>query len=149
VSECIFCKIVAGELPSSKVYEDDTLLAFMDINPINEGHTLVIPKEHFVEMADMDEQTGMLLFQATLRLQRAIRDSGVPCEAINLFLADGEAAGQEVPHVHMHIFPRFKGDAFRVHYDWVSKQWPGREQLDATAAGIRNALEVQPGGATA
>lgn len=137
IIDCVFCEIVAGNIPSSLVYSDDMVMAFMDINPVNMGHALVIPLKHFVELSDMDEATGMRLFQVTMRVQKAIRASGVPCEGVNLFLADGEAAFQEVFHVHMHIFPRFKGDDFKISADW-SKQ-PPRSELDEVAAKISGA----------
>lgn len=134
---CPFCEIVAGKLPASVVYEDDMALAFMDIGPVTPGHCLIIPKRHMPYLADMDEVTGVHLFRVTMRIARALRQSGVRCEGVNLFLADGEAAFQEVFHVHMHVFPRFKGDTFRLSADW--SQRPPREQLDAIAAQIRRA----------
>ena len=139
MSDCIFCKIIAGEIPSTKTYEDDQFLGFMDINPVNPGHVMVIPKKHIPYMADMDEDTGAHLFRITMRMQQAIRESGVRCEGINLFLADGEAAFQDVFHLHMHIFPRFKGDPFKIHADWSAR--PPREELDDIAEKIRGAYE--------
>ena len=137
MGECVFCEIVESTVPTSVVYRDDMVMAFMDIRPVNTGHVLVIPMKHFAELADMDEATGIRLFQVTMRVQKAIRASAVRCEGINLFLADGEAAFQEVFHVHMHIFPRFKGDDFKIEADW-SKQ-PPRGELDEVAAQIRSA----------
>lgn len=139
MSDCVFCDIVAGKAPASVVYQDDVVLAFMDIAPINPGHVVVIPKKHLPYMADMDESTGMHLFRATMRIQQAIRNSGVRCEGVNLFVADGEAAGQEVFHLHILLFPRFKGDSFRVNVDWSVR--PPREELDETAARIRAAYQ--------
>ncbi len=137
MAECVFCRIIEGKVPASVVYRDDMVAAFMDIRPVNTGHVLVIPLKHFTELSDMDEETGLRLFQVTMRVQKAVRASGVRCEGINLFLADGEAAFQEVFHVHMHIFPRFKGDDFKIDADW-SKQ-PPRAELDEVAAKIRSA----------
>ena len=137
MSDCVFCDIIAGELPASVVYEDNTLIAIMDISPVNTGHVIVIPKKHFPCMADMDEDTGAHLFRITMRIQKAVRKSGVRCEGINLFLADGEAAFQDVFHLHMHIIPRFQGDEFKISADWSIK--PPREELDELAAQIRNA----------
>ncbi len=142
MSGCIFCDIVAGHLPSSTVYADDTLLAMMDINPVNTGHVLVLPKRHVESMADLDEATGAHLFKATMRVARAIRESGVKCEGINLFLADGEAAFQEIFHLHMHVFRRFKGDSFKIDADWSRK--PARRELDDVARRIRSSLGPQP-----
>lgn len=137
MSECVFCGIVAGAYPVSIAYEDDIVLAFMDTSPVNPGHTLVIPKKHVAYMSDMDEETGMHLFKITMRLEKAIRKSGVRCEGVNLFLADGEAAFQEIFHLHMHVFPRFKGDPFKIGAYWSVQ--PPREELDRIAASIREA----------
>src|SRR4051812_4374298 len=115
--ECVFCRIIEGELPASIVYMDDLVIAFMDINPVTTGHLLVVPLKHFASLSDMDEATGVHLFRVAMRLQEAIRRSGIMCEGINLFLADGEAAGQEVFHVHLHVFPRYEGDGFRLEAD--------------------------------
>jgi histidine triad (HIT) family protein len=138
MADCIFCDIVEGRLPKSLVYEDGAALAFMDIQPINPGHVLVIPREHFALMSDMDEATGAHLFRVAMRVQEAIRRSGVRCEGINLFLADGEAAGQEVFHVHLHVFPRYTGDDVKIDYGWSVQ--PPREELDEVAAGIRSVM---------
>src|SRR5207247_7719514 len=105
--------------------------------PIKSGHALVIPKKHVAYISEMDEDTGAHLFKITMRVAQAIRKSGVRCEGINLFLADGEAAFQEVFHLHMHVFPRFKGDPFRIDADWSAR--PSCEELDRTASTIREA----------
>jgi len=137
----IFSDIVAGRAPASVVHEDDTIMAFLTIGPVNPGHVLVILKGRFVYLNDLDEETGTHLFRITRRVARAIRESGVRCEGINLFLADGEVAFQEVGHVHMHVFPRFAGDSFRIDADWNAR--PSREQLDEIAGKIRATLGSQ------
>ncbi len=134
---CVFCDIMEGRLPASVAYEDDIVVAFMDIRPVNPGHLLVVPRRHFPHLSDMDEYTGVHLFRIALRLQDAVRRSGVRCEGINLFVADGEAAGQEIFHVHVHIIPRYKGDGFRIEVNWSGR--PPYEELDAIAAGIHRA----------
>jgi histidine triad (HIT) family protein len=139
MDDCIFCRIARREAPASIVYEDDVVLAFMDIGPVNPGHTLIVPRHHFPDMADMDEATGAHLFLVTMRVAAAIRKSGVRCEGVNLFLADGEAAGQEVFHLHMHVFPRFKEDTFKVDADWSVH--PPRTELDEIAGRIRRQLK--------
>jgi histidine triad (HIT) family protein len=139
MGDCVFCDIIARRVPAGIVYEDAVSMAFMTIEPVNPGHVLVVPKEHVAVMSDMEEDTGMHLFKITLRVQQAIRQSGVKCEGINLFLADGEAAFQEVMHLHLHVFPRFEGDSFKLEADWSVK--PQREQLDAIAASIHRAYE--------
>ncbi len=140
MSQCVFCDIVAGESPASMVYEDEVVVAIMTIEPVNRGHVMVIPRKHVPFMADMDEHTGAHLFKVTMRVERAIRNSGVTCEGTNLFLADGEAAFQDVFHLHMHVIPRFKGDSFRILVDSLAK--PPRGELDDIAATIRRAYEA-------
>ncbi|WP_338257964.1 HIT family protein [Dictyobacter halimunensis] len=133
--ECLFCAIVAGKEPASVVYQDEVVTAFLTIGPVNPGHLLVIPNQHAAYLADMDEEIGAHLFTISTRLARALRQSGLRCEGVNLFLADGEAAFQEVFHVHMHVFPRFKGDSFTLDADWSVR--PSREELDRIARQIR------------
>ena len=137
MSGCVFCDIVAGDAPASLVHADDVVVAFMDIRPATPGHLLVIPTQHAADLAGLDEETGAHLFRVAMRLARAIRRSGVRCEGVNLFLADGEAAGQEVFHVHLHVIPRFAGDSFRIDADWPVA--PSRADLDAIAVQIRAA----------
>lgn len=137
MDECIFCQIVAGKSPASIFYEDETLLGFMDIGPVTTGHAMIIPKRHAASLAELDEETGRQLWTVTQRAAAAIRQCGVRCEGINLFLADGEAAFQEVPHVHMHVFPRYAGDPFKLVADWTIR--PSRQELDRVANQIRQA----------
>jgi histidine triad (HIT) family protein len=136
-SRCIFCDIIAGSAPASFVYQDDVVVAFMTIGPVTTGHLMVVPRRHYPYMEDMDEMTGAHLFRVTMWMADAIRHSGLRCEGVNLFLADGEAAFQDVFHLHMHVFPRFKGDDFKVVADWTVN--PAREELDEVAARIRHA----------
>lgn len=137
MEECVFCQIVAGTSPASTFYEDELVLGFMTIGPVNDGHALLIPKQHVAYLHELDERVGQHLFTITQRTATAIRASGLRCEGINLFLADGAAAFQEIFHLHMHVFPRFEGDAFRLEADWSYQ--PPREQLDAAAGAIRAA----------
>ena len=141
MNDCIFCKILSGELPSSIVYQDDRCTALMDIQPVNPGHLLVIPNDHAPHLADLDEQVGGHIFQVGQRLAAALRQSGVRCEGINFFLADGEAAMQEVFHVHLHVFPRYEGDGFGLRFnpDYFTK--PERVELDRIAQDIQRALK--------
>jgi histidine triad (HIT) family protein len=141
MDDCVFCRIIRGELPGSTVYEDDTVIAIMDTQPVNPGHVLVIPKKHFAYLSDMDEHTGEHLFKVAMRMAGAIRKSDIHCEGVNLFLADGEAAFQEIFHVHLHVFPRFKGDQFKVDADWSVK--PSREELEEIAGKIRAAYNQE------
>jgi histidine triad (HIT) family protein len=126
------------------VHDDADLLAFLTIGPVTPGHLLVIPKRHAPYLADLDEATGARMFIIGMRLARALRASGLRCEGLNLFLADGEAAFQEVFHTHLHVFPRFAGDSFRIDADWSNT--PSRAELDEIAAQVRAAYESGVGG---
>ena len=139
--ECVFCQVVDGTVESSRVYEDDEILAFMDIQPVTDGHLLIVPKRHAPHLADLDEQLGMSMFRTAQRLAAALRTSGLPCDGVNLFLADGEAAFQEVFHVHLHVFPRATGDGFRIDADWRERP---RAELDDAAECIRGGMGASP-----
>lgn len=134
---CVFCEIVAGAGEASVVHADDQLVAFLDISPVTPGHTLVVPRRHASDLAELDPEVGGALFRTGQRLALALRRSGLRCEGVNLFLADGAAAGQDVFHVHLHVLPRFAGDGFRIRADGQS---PKRSTLDRTATAIAAAL---------
>lgn len=139
---CVFCEIARGTAQSSVVYADDSVLAFMDIQPVNEGHILVVPRAHAARMDELDGETGAQMFRVAMKLSTAIRQSGVRCEGVNLSLADGEAAGQEVFHVHLHVIPRYQGDGFGLRFGADYHILPERARLDDLAADIRRAVEV-------
>jgi diadenosine tetraphosphate (Ap4A) HIT family hydrolase len=134
VKTCVFCELVAGRADASVAYEDDVLVALMDLYPVNPGHVLLVSRLHAEHMADLDEETGAHVFRVALRMQQAVRQAGVRCEGINLIVADGEAAFQDVPHFHLHVIPRFEGDAFKIDADWQEAR---REDLDRVATDIR------------
>ena len=140
MEKCTFCAIIAGDAPASLVWEDSTALAFMDIRPVNPGHVLVVPRQHAASLAQLDPEVGAHLFGVAMQLAPAVRRSGVVCQGINLFLADGRAAGQEVMHVHLHIVPRFSGDGFGFRIGPLNFQHPDRTTLDGIAEGILAAL---------
>jgi histidine triad (HIT) family protein len=140
-TECIFCRIVQGIAPASMVYSDDRVVAFMDMRPVNIGHVLVVPRMHAAGVADLDGETGGYIFQVGMKLAGAVRRSGVPCEGVNLYMADGRAAGQQVLHVHLHIVPRFQGDGFGFRFRPDYLTLPERATLDQVATRIRQALE--------
>lgn len=139
-SECVFCSIVRGASPASWIHEDDSVAVILTIGPVTPGHAMVLPKAHQPLLADLSEEEARHLFTVTQRTAEAIRQSGLRCEGVNLFLADGAAAFQEIPHLHMHVFPRFAGDPFRLVANWSDK--PPREELDANAKTIRSAYEA-------
>ncbi len=137
-TDCVFCKIAKGEFPASLVYEDSKILIFPTLEPVNPGHMLIIPKVHAMYMSDLDPEITGYIMKMAARLASAIRKSKYKCEGINVFLADGEAAGQEVFHFHLHIYPRFKGDGFGFKYD-KAKHYirMNRTELDDIAGEIR------------
>jgi len=119
MAESIFSKIIAGKIPSFKVYEDKKVVAILDINPVNAGHLLVIPREEYITLMDMPDKLAEHTITVVKHLASEIqRITGAP--GINIFLNNGVAAGQEVPHVHFHIIPRFEGDDAIPH--WKRKQ---------------------------
>ncbi|HDD54695.1 MAG TPA: HIT family protein [Chloroflexi bacterium] len=146
MADCPFCKIIAGDLSSSFVYKDEVCSAIMDIQPVNAGHVLLMPNEHIADLAGLPPETASHIFLIAQKLAFAVRQSGVQCEGINLFLADGKAAMQEVPHFHLHIIPRFEGDGFGFQFSPRYAELPTREELDANAHHIKQALEgLSPG----
>jgi histidine triad (HIT) family protein len=135
--DCIFCKIIAGEAPAAVVAEDEAVTAFMDINPVTPGHLLVVPKEHHVALATVPGTVVSHMMLTAQWLAAALRKSPIRTDGINLFFADGAAAGQEIWHAHLHVIPRWTGDGFRIKAEWGSN--PGRAELEDHATLIRNA----------
>jgi diadenosine tetraphosphate (Ap4A) HIT family hydrolase len=140
MSAFVFCDIIAGRSEASVVYRDNRCIAIMDICPINTGHVLVIPLNHASDLAELDPGTGGALFEAAQRVAAAMRRSTLNPDGINLLLADGEAAGQEVFHVHLHVLPRFRGDGFGHKFPPHYGLRPAREELNSVAATIRMSL---------
>lgn len=138
--ECVFCAILKDELPSSRVYEDEQVVAFMDIAPVSPGHLLVIPRQHAPYLADLDPQDAERMMSVAQRLAQGIRDSSLSVDGINLLLADGEAAGQEVWHAHLHVIPRVNGDGAGFGRGSNDGSAQPRESLEEHAAAIRTAL---------
>ncbi len=141
MSDCPFCKIRDGDLPASIIHQDDTCTAFLDVQPINPGHILIIPNEHVENLAELDPETGSRLFRLAQNISSALRESGIQCPGINLFLADGKEAMQEVPHLHLHVFPRFADDGFEFHFSPTYFELPTRDELDKNAEHIKQALQ--------
>ncbi|MBI2612223.1 HIT family protein [Candidatus Kaiserbacteria bacterium] len=111
--DCIFCKIIRGEIPSYKVYEDEKTLAFLDIRPVNAGHTLVAPKNHSNNIFDITPEDWMAVSEVVRKLAIAI-EKGMKADGVNIAMNNREHAGQLVPHPHVHIIPRFKGDGLKL-----------------------------------
>jgi len=134
--ECIFCKIVAGKVPCAKVYENERLLAFLDIAPNNKGHTLLIPKDHYRSLMELPSHLGEEMLVALKVVGRAIMD-GIGADGLNLGMNINAAAGQEVMHAHFHLIPRFKGDDLRL---WPPKSYTGKEEMNDYAQRIASAI---------
>lgn len=135
-NDCLFCKIVAGEIPCAKLLEDDSALAFLDINPIVQGHALLIPKPHVETLAELNAETAGAVLRHLPALAGALRKA-TGCEGLNVLQNNGQLAGQVVPHVHFHLLPRSRGDGFD--YTWPAGQSPpGR--LDELAEAVRQVL---------
>ena len=136
MNDCIFCKIIAGEIPSAKIYEDELVYTFLDISPINFGHTLVIPKEHHQSASTIPEHIAGRMFRIGSRIGIQLKRME-EFDAYNLHLADGAAAGQVVMHAHLHVIPRGVEDDFR--WNWRQLKYP-EGKMAALAAEISTRL---------
>jgi histidine triad (HIT) family protein len=135
VSHCIFCDLIHGAGEASVCYEDAQALAFMDIQPVNAGHVLVVPKEHLESLEDVPAELAMHLFEVALRLAPIVRRVG-GSDDMNIVVNSGEAAGQDVFHYHVHLIPRVAGDGFDIPLPFNGSAMPDRTLLDAMAARI-------------
>lgn len=144
---CVFCQIISGQLPASKVFEDERCLAFMDIHPLGIGHVLVIPKQHKIQITELCEEDAQHLFRIGHRILNAQRKLGWGVEGSHLLLNDGPAANQLVPHIHLHIIPRKRNDVvstlgkLTLHLTGLMGFARKRELLEAEAEQLRQALE--------
>lgn len=133
---CIFCRIVAGQIPAQKVYEDSACLAFLDVGPLAEGHVLLIPKDHAETLGDLSAEQAAAMLRNLPALVRAVTKA-TGCAGVNVLQNNGKAAHQLVMHAHFHIIPRKEGDAF--HFNWPAGKYPpGRGVVMAEA--IRDVL---------
>ena len=140
MSRCVFCAILAGDLPSSRVYEDDRVVAFLDIHPIRPGHTLVVPRTHALRLGELDPELRAHLWQTGVELADDLR-AALPAQDVHFVVNDGPSAFQTVPHVHLHLVPRRPGDGLRLLARLVNHVLPTppmpRDTLDELAARIR------------
>lgn len=136
--DCVFCKIVAGDLPATKVYEDAETLAFLDHRPLAKGHTVVVPKEHRGKLAQLSEDEAVALMRTARQLVPALgRATGLP--DATLAIHDGPAAGQEVPHLHLHIVPRKENDGGGAIHDlFEERPEPTPAAMAELAAEVRS-----------
>jgi len=137
---CVFCRILEGHEKASFVAQGTEAVAFLDVHPITEGHTLIVPRKHFTSIADVDEIPAVAMWSPARRIATALRSSGLRCEAINMFLADGAAAGQEVFHAHLHVIPRWQGDGFGINFPPHYGAAADRKALDDIAGRLRKRL---------
>ena len=136
--DCIFCRIVLKQTPSNIVYEDDVVMAFLDVDPVSEGHTLIIPKSHADDIFDIDENTLAQVVKLSKRISIKIL-SVLECEGINIIQNNKEAAGQIIRHYHMHIIPRWKNDGFRSLY----AESPPEKDLFSILGETTNKIKLQ------
>ncbi len=140
--ECVFCTIAAGRAEASVVHEDETAVAFMDLNPVTPGHLLVVPRTHVVGLEDLDPATGAHVWTVGHGLARALRRSRLRCEGVNVLVCDGAAAFQTVFHFHLHVIPRYAGDGWTLEPDTEERE---RTLLDGEARAVRDALRTTDG----
>jgi histidine triad (HIT) family protein len=136
--DCVFCQIIRGEAEASFVHQDDAIVAFMDIQPITQGHLLVVPRDHFVFMKDVPDQIAMRAFRVA-RMLGVTSEATLGAGGVNLFVADGEVAFQDVPHFHIHVIPRYAQDGFGLTFPESYTTPPSRAQLHAIAAALHAA----------
>ena len=141
-SDCIFCKIVAGDIPASKIYEDEDTLAFMDIGPVVKGHALVIPKQHHDPITGTPPETLQKLIVTVQKVAQAQID-GLGAKGINISQANGALAGQVVSHIHFHVIPRFENDGHQR--NWIPKQYDNPEEMNQIAGKICAGLQAREG----
>nr|KEP22932.1 hypothetical protein DA06_14340 [Georgenia sp. SUBG003] len=135
----MFCAIVVGGAPASVVLADDDAVAFLDTVPVNTGHVLVVPRRHAAGLVDLPVPVGEAVWRTAHRIAAALRADAEWSEGVNLHLSDGEAAGQSVGHVHLHVIPRWTDDGLRIVKDNGAAR-PSRDELDAVAAQLKRAL---------
>lgn len=149
MADCIFCAIERGAGEASLVYQDESCLAFMDLFPVKEGHVLVIPRRHAVFIGELDAAIRGHLFEVGNAVVSAQKAAGLPCDGNNLYLNDGPAANQHVPHVHLHVLPRQQGDLLKTVFTFSTRfvnyfgQAAHRRRLDELAQRIAQHMPQQ------
>ena len=133
-ADCIFCKIVAGQIPSTRVYEDADTLAFMDIGPVVKGHTLVIPKQHHDPITCTPPDILQKVILTVQKVASALMDS-LGAAGVNISQANGKVAGQIVPHIHFHVIPRFADDGHSL--NWLPRKYESPQEMSDFATRIR------------
>jgi histidine triad (HIT) family protein len=140
MADCVFCRIVDGVVSASVVYSDEDVMAFLDAQPVNPGHVLVVPRTHASELSELDPEVGGQMFKVAMVVAEGLKRSGVRCEGVDLLLGDKWGVSRLFPHVHLHVIPRFKGDGFEQEYGPSYGVKPEGKELDAIAEQIRRAI---------
>ncbi|MFC4530120.1 HIT family protein [Sphaerisporangium dianthi] len=143
---CTYCDILEGRTEATLVFQDEVVIVVMDENPVNPGHALVVSRVHAAGLEDLDEEVGAHMWRLAQRVARGLRRSGLRCEGVNIFVADGEAALQEVFHAHIHVFPRFEGDNVVLDADCEPRE---RRLLLNEAWALQKAMKPLAGTASA
>ena len=136
MDNCIFCKIIAGEIPSTTIYEDDDVKAILDVNPAARGHVIVLPKNHATDIYSLPDEDLSKAICVAKRIAIALKDA-YDCDGVNIIQNNGEAAGQTVFHLHIHVIPRFKDDTVSV--KWKQGEMPS--DMDVIAGEIKACLK--------
>ncbi|KXA91230.1 hypothetical protein AKJ57_02025 [candidate division MSBL1 archaeon SCGC-AAA259A05] len=134
MENCIFCKIVDGKIESEKIYETASIISFLDINPKAPGHSLVIPKEHVEILTELEDELACEIFKVTKRVEEMLKES-LDADAFTIGINDGKAAGQEIPHLHINVLPRFMGNGGKPIHSVVKN--PPKEEVPKIAEKIR------------
>lgn len=137
MSDCIFCKIVNKEIPATVIFEDDDVLAFMDIGPIIKGHALVIPKEHYDPITETPDDILAKLHVTAKKIATA-QMNGLGADGVNIVQNNGKASGQEVEHIHVHVIPRFENDGH--HWNWRPKKYNDFDEMNELAKKLREKI---------
>lgn len=132
--KCIFCKIIAGEIPSTTVYEDEDFRAILDVNPAVRGHVIILPKKHAADIFELEDEVAARIFPVAKKIAAALKKT-FQCDGVNILQNNGEAAGQTVFHLHVHVIPRYYGDG--VNIMWKPGETP---DLEAVADEIKKNL---------
>ncbi len=127
MSDCIFCKIAGGEIPSKTLYEDEKFRVILDLGPATRGHALILPKEHAANIYELPDETAAAAFVLGKKIAGILRDK-LKCDGLNLIQNNGETAGQTVNHFHLHVIPRYEGDGQKI--GWIPGK-PSQEELEA------------------
>lgn len=134
VDNCIFCKILADEIPSAVVYEDEQFRAILDVNPAARGHVIILPKNHAADLFEFPDEEASAIFVVAKKIAGAVKKA-YHCDGVNILQNNGKAAGQSVFHLHVHVIPRFEGDTEHVNIGWRPGETP--EDLQTIAEEIK------------